>query len=321
MNYQAQVLEKLYREAYNVFSADEQLRSEARRFIGSHLGAMTVMTGTLGLPFATVAAAAYDKLKDLIDGDDEEPSDIQSQWRNFLEGVLGKDVAEVLARGLPRAIGIDISQRAGEADLLPFSRFMADKRKLEDALESQALDSWGAPAGMVMSMVKGMRDFSNGDVLSGMKQVAPIFLKGPVEAYRMSEKGFTDPQGRTLPMTVEAQDILSQALGFVPAKKAEYAEHKQTMKDAKDVSLQRAGVIRRKLIEAVQSGDDDAKETWMETAMRFDRSHPGYEILPGISGSIQKGFKDAAVAEMLHQPLGVSAKQARASRINWANWQ
>jgi len=318
MNYQAQVLEKLYRE----FSAAAGGSPEARRFVAAHLGAMVVLTGTLGLPFATVAAAAFDKLKDLISGDDDEPTDIKSAWRNFLSDTFGKDVGEVLAHGLPRAAGFDISKRAGEQDILPFSKFLADRRAWKDRVKDAALEAFGAPGSMISNFVDGSMMIMDGDVLSGMKQMMPVAIKGGIEAYRMTQDGYVDSKGRKLPLeTPEVHEILAQALGFTPANKAEYMEHKQVNAVAKDVSLQRAGVIRRRLVDAIERGDETEISKWTETANRFGEAHPAYDVRPSIARSAARRASDMDRATLLHQPLGTSAKEARPSRTDWANWQ
>jgi hypothetical protein len=94
-------------------------KSEARKFLLGHLAATTIFAGTLGLPFATLFAAAFDKLKDAAD-DDGEPSNIQAAWRNWLSDVLGHDAEEVIAKGAPRALGVDISTRVSASRM--FSR-------------------------------------------------------------------------------------------------------------------------------------------------------------------------------------------------------
>jgi hypothetical protein len=73
MQYNAQVLEKLYREFHTGIVDKTSTPAEklaARRFLAGHLTAVTALAGTLGLPFATVAAMVIEKLVDLFDDDD-----------------------------------------------------------------------------------------------------------------------------------------------------------------------------------------------------------------------------------------------------------
>jgi hypothetical protein len=114
----------------------------------------TVFAGTLGLPFASVFASTYDRLKDWAPPDDQ-PSDIQASFRNGLADVFGKGAAEVIARGTPRAAGIDLSTRVGEQDILPFSKFIADRRDLKDSLKDLESRAWGAPSSMMLNMATG----------------------------------------------------------------------------------------------------------------------------------------------------------------------
>ena len=80
----------------------------------------------MGLPFATIIARAIEALA----GDDDEPYDAKVAYQTWLASVFGDRVGEVLAKGVPRAAGVDLS-RSGLQDLLPFSQFLADRRRWE----------------------------------------------------------------------------------------------------------------------------------------------------------------------------------------------
>jgi hypothetical protein len=145
MQFQAQLTEKLFRETYTAIKGETAAEQrEARRYLAGHLAAMTMLAGSLGLPMTTVLATAFDRLKDLLD-DDDEPTNVRAAYRNWLADTLGKDAGEIIAHGGFRALGFDISSRIGEADILPMSKFMADRRAFKDKLKDLATQTWGAP--------------------------------------------------------------------------------------------------------------------------------------------------------------------------------
>lgn len=310
MTYQFQLLEKLYREVGTAFieqakSPDE--RQAARRFLGAHLTAVTVVAGTLGLPFASVAARGIEALKDLLD-DDEEPYDAKAAWRNFLADLFGKDAAEILSRGAPRAFGIDISTRAGEQDILPFSRLLTDRRSWADASKDWAMSALGSPVSMLSNIVAGGAEVANGNVLSGMDKMLPTALKGPERAFRLTTEGYTDASGNRLPMTPGAAAILAQAVGFTPAAKAEYSEANQTQKVRKGVLTQRASVIRRQLALAYERQDREALREGLREARQFDEANPGYAILPGLPEVIRRRAKARQMSRLTLTPLGTNVR-------------
>lgn len=300
MTYQFQVLEKMYRELRDAFGGSE----EAQRFLAGHLGALTVLAGSLGLPFASVAARAFDALKDAF-GDDEEPSDAKSAWRNFLAEMFGKEVGEVLARGAPRALGFDISGRVGEADLLPFSRFLTDRRDVRDAAKDAALRTLGSPVSMLLNIYDGTDKIMQGNVVEGLQEMVPNAIKGPVAAYKMAADGrYVDNKGRELPMEPGARDVLMQALGFTPAAKAEYQEASMAQTVRTGLLTREAANLRDQLADAIIDQSPDRPEL-MRRAQEFDRAHPDRPILKTIASVVKRRRTGLAQAKALGTPIGV----------------
>lgn len=324
MSYQFQVLEKLWRELGRSFlgmARNDQEKREARRFLGAHMTAMTVLSGTLGLPFASVAARAVSALVDLFD-DDEQPYDLATSWRGFLADVFGKDVGEVLARGAIRATGADIAQRVGEGDILPFSRFLTDRRKLEDRFKDLALDAFGSPASMAMNVALAFRDLADGNVHQALLHGLPTGLKSLYQAYRLGSDGYVDTKsGQRLPMTADAQDILSRALGFTPAEQAEYSEARLAQAARRGDMLEAAGGIRGRLATASERGDREALRDAMAQAQRFDRHNPGYAVLPTLGAALSGRAQARATAEATGTPIGTPRKDLPARNLtNYANY-
>jgi hypothetical protein len=170
-----------------------------------------------------VLATAIDRLKDLFD-DDDEPSNVRAAYRNWLSDTLGKDAGEIIAHGGFRALGFDISQRIGEQDILPMSKFLADRRAFKDKAKDLAFQTWGAPTSAVAGVLQGGDQMMDGDVLGGMTKMLPNALAAPVKSYKLVEDGYVDAAGKKLPMQPGARDILVQLLGFNPSLKAEYSE-------------------------------------------------------------------------------------------------
>lgn len=323
LTFQFQMLEKYSREIGTAFmsaAATPAERSAARRWLLSHLTSMTMLAGTMGLPFVTVAARVVETIVEAF-SDDEEPYDVQVALRNFYADVFGKDVAEVLARGLPRALGFDISERIGAADILPFSRLIADRRNWDEALQDLAFRTYGAPFSMVSDIISGGQKIADGHILDGMKDVLPVALKNPLEAVKIGTKGITDSRGNLIPVEAGTMDIIWQTLGLRPAARAEYSEASFAQSVRRSVTTREATEIRRKIISAVQSGDAQGLRAALREAQAFDRASPAFAILPGISGAIRQSQRRLSTAEAIGAPVGVSPRDLEGRQMTrFANY-
>lgn len=323
MQYTFQLTEKLFREFHTAFvngATTKEEKKAARNFLGAHLAAITVLAGSLGMPMATVFARVIDSMVDLL-GDDDEPYNFIASYRNFLAGIFGNDVAEVIARGVPRAFGFDISERVGEQNLIPylhsFSKLLTDRRTWEDASEDWALNTLGSPVSMVSSILIGGEKVMQGRVLEGMRQMVPSALKGPVEAYKLSTRGYTDTKGNEMPMTPSVAAIMWQAMGFNPALKAEYNEARGVQTTLRGDMIRKANVLRNDLINALESGDQATARDLIREVQRFDEANPEFKIMPRLNAAIKARRTERVRAKETSTPLGT--KPGLADRTSFAN--
>jgi hypothetical protein len=305
MQYTAQLTGKLYREVYDSIKGETAAeRQEARRYLAGHLAAMTFLAGSLGLPAVTAFAAAFDRLKDLFD-DDDEPSNIRAAYRQWLSELVGSDIEPIISRGASRAIGIDISTRVGEQDIIPFSKFIGDRRKFRDAMKDFQSRAWGAPASMIMNAVEGGERLMEGDIEGGLARMSPNFLSAPVKAVNMGADGnFTDAQGNVLPIEPSTRDVMVQLFGFQPAQRADYNEVRDANKIAKGQLTRRATTLRNKLVKAITAGDETAAREYILEAQQFDRAHPSLAVLPDISAAISRRARLQAISARTKSPIG-----------------
>lgn len=274
----------------------------------------------MGLPFAAVAARVFEKLHDLFD-DDEEPYDATASWRSFMADVFGKEMGEVASRGLPRAAGFDLSQRAGEQELFPFSEFLTDRRDWEESIADMTYRSAGAPVSMMTNIVKGGNKMMEGDILEGMQEAVPLAIKGGFKAYRMTEDGYVDSKGNKLPMEPGAWDVMVQILGFNPSEKAEYAEQKRDINERKGDLTRRANRISQHIQEALMSGDREAAQEYIQMGQKLAIATNGqYDPVSSAEAAIQRKMKGQVVAQITGTPVGVGAEDFQDQQlVDYAN--
>ena len=207
-----------------------------------------------------------------------------------------------------RALGFDISCRAGEQNLLPFSDFLADRRGWREALGDASSRSIGAGPSMLLNLATGGEKLAQGDALGGMKDFLPTAFKGPTEAFRMTSDGYLDAKGNKLPLSPKATDIMWQLLGFTPAEKAEYSEARQDQAARRGEVTREAGRLRTQITRALLAGNADRARELIQQAQQFDESNPAFAVIPSLQGSLERQVQARQRAAALRTPVGVAAE-------------
>lgn len=319
--FKTKMIEKLYSEVHDLIKGDnpENTRMEAGRFLVSHMAATVALAGTLGLPAASMVAGVFDKLYTAFTGD--QTMDVEGAYRTWLAHTYGGNVADVLAKGLPRALGLDLS-KLGEQTLLPFSELVQDKRKFEDVTEDWFHSMAGAAIGELGEAYLGMRDIANGDYMIGLQKALPGTLKDVVEAAYLSQHGFINRQGQKEPIPATTQAIIQKAMGFKTSNEAQYDE---ASKIASGLKAQRQYVsqnIGTHLNRAALTGNQTDLATWMNAAIQFQQENP---LVPGplqsFGRSLQQRMMGQSMSQAFDTPLGLKPYDPIARRVGFGMTQ
>jgi len=314
-SFQVKALGKLYEEFSNILSKDPEMRQQGLRWLGGHAAASAMLAGTLGMPLVQGYMGAFDKLANTVTNRDDW--DIESAYRGFLTDTFGKGVGEVLAKGLPRAVGLDTSD-VGLSRLGPFSDFLSDKQKFTDAIGDMMLRTAGATAGQSIKLVDAAKDFYNGQYIHALQKIVPTVLKGPIEASQMALHGYENSKYEKLPIEPTKADIALRTIGLKPADKAQYEEAADAARGLKEQRDQRHQNINMSLATAIERGNSADIDKWMSEALKFDQEHPGQSGLPSLAGMLQQRAVAPATARGLGMPLGVSARDlVTQNAIRW----
>jgi hypothetical protein len=310
---------KLYREFHTAFmskAVNETERAEARSFLIGHAVTVTALAGTLGLPYAAAAAGAVEKLKDEF-FPSEHPFNAVGAYRNFLANIFGKDVGDVIAKGLPQTVGFDLSNRVGEGDILPLTQFLTDRQNWSDTLQQWQADAIGAPASMVADQLKGLDQLHNGNVMGGLSTMMPSAIRNPMRAYQMTEHGYIDANGIPLPIdSPGASDILYQLLGLTPSAKADYNDQREIQISTRQALTRESNSLKMQLMRTLMTGDQDGARVALTRAQQFDAANPTYAVLPRLEQQLRMRQQSEAEAKAMGAPLGVNPKDLYARSLN-----
>lgn len=293
---------------HNRFSKNKraytQEELEAAKAISAIFAGHALFAGALGLPSAIVTPfLAAATMLGMGGGDDDDWGDRISNgmatlfgsekaevaFRNALADVVGNDVAEVVAKGVPRAVGVDLSSRVGLNNLIV--------PHIQDGLEGQS--KWenfmtamlGPVVGIGGGVVKGWGEFFEGHELRGIETASPKFFKDYLKAYRYATEGHTTKDGKEIVEreNVGAWDSGLQAIGFRSAKFAQVQEARSAMFGAgKELTATRKRLINRYAL-AKRDGDDEQMDRIWEEIKRFNVKHPSVKITkPALMQSIRQ---------------------------------
>jgi hypothetical protein len=295
--YQSSMLEKLYREVANAHTDPE-----ARKWLVGHAIATTALAGALGLPFAGAFAGAASSLANFVTGRDDY--DVEASFRQFMASMLGKDFGRAMSKGLPNMLGIDMSD-LGEGDLLPFSRLLTDRRKLEESIPDWAGSMMGGTSGAVLDMLEGSRDIAYGLPMQGFAKMLPHGMRDLFGAYRLSQYGYEDSHGRRLPLSAGASDVLMRAVGLDPTDFSEYETKKRIGDSLKDAQAERAGFLKQRAELAMNNQDPGGLSSAVSDMGRYVMDDPQRaRLLSTIVGTGVRDQRDTALAAALGRPLG-----------------
>lgn len=195
---------------------------EAMKAFAGLMATHFTVAGSLGLPLEAVKVAFL--AANLTGLTSTNYSDFEEWVRKQAADVFGVGGGQIVTRGVPRYLGVDLANRMSFADLaLP----MGEPRsmKTDDLLAYGAKAFSGAPIGMVLEWQKGVSALWEGNVAEATQKLVPIKLfADSIQAYQRMTEGKKTPSGRETLAPYGAGEAALKVLGFTPGRDAETGE-------------------------------------------------------------------------------------------------
>ena len=245
------------------------VKSMARKQLGLMSMTMMAFGGAMGLPFMENFKELFKFVTENFG--DEVGEDLEQGVREVLAPVLGANATDMILRGLPRGIGIDVSRRTGYGDVIPLRLLMG----------GDPVDFTGPAIARLADQVAGINNAmerSTGLVDGGLA-VAQALL--PVGFGNLIEGGIQEPSRGTL--TRRGQQLLPagglnpleaaiRMTGFTPTKVARARERRglenyynYRSKNGKDMYSNRMSIALSNYMSALKDGDiDTAMDSYQE---------------------------------------------------------
>jgi hypothetical protein len=295
------LLANLTRDAMSRSKTPEERWTAAKGLAGI-LATRAMLAGVL--TFTGDATRYIGGAYDLFTGADK-PHNYQNNIRRFITEALGPELGEVVARGVPHALGIDLHRRVGLENLLEIPEMTSFGK--EGAGQVLLGLATGATGENLETSWGGFTKLMHGD-LSGLQDLIPRPIRDAMKAYNLAETGITDRQGKVIlpPAQIGAGGVAAQALGFQPAAVSEFREGRNAVLEAREEAQSAAKQLSQRWLQA----DPTDRPAIMSEIRQYnaDPAHQGMTItVEQLMKDLQSRRKQATMPFGLKLP----AKAAR----------
>lgn len=251
---------------------DAEVRRIARRQLVATFATTFAMAGTLGLPGLGLAGGLLGIVVGALD-DDDKPWDWKNEFRNVAADAVGKEAAEVLAHGIPRALmPWDIANRVGLGDLW----LRSNDREGQSPREAFATDMTnllGPTAGTLLGWYTAADHMARGNYVKATEAIVPKFIRDTIQAARIGTEGVTSYAGEHL-MDVTPAETIGRLLGFTPARVSEMYEGRNAIKNAEAAIMEKRKMLIPRAAHARMAGDTEGAAEAMEDIQAFNQRNP-----------------------------------------------
>lgn len=257
---------KLFRDAFT--KPDE--RAVAIKTLSYALGHTAVFAGMMGLPGYAAVSAILSAF-----GDEDEPYDLTAEMRK----AIGPEWADIIMRGAPTVVGMDLSGKIGAGTMLsimPFSN--ADLSTNAGRAEALGTLMGGAALGMTSRVVDGLGLILNGDYYKGIERTMPKGVSDALKAGRQGAEGMTRRNGDVIlpDSEISTLDTVFTALGVPVAEQTVTYERQNRMRDVTKNFTERTTRIKNDYAKAVREKDTaamaEARTAWTKLQQTRQRN-------------------------------------------------
>ena len=232
------------------------------------LMALTAFGGLLGLPFADDLVDSYEFIMKISGQVDPM---IEYEMREVLEGIgASSEWAEAATRGPARFLGVDVSKRIGQGEILP------------EANPLMNMPVFGATIGKIM---ESQKRFNSDQPFGGAVALASIAVpKGPSDALRgmlqLPNEGYQTQRGDVKVKEPHLGQFAAKTMGFQPSEFASIQERdyfgrrlKYRTREAENkLSTSLASKLKNSIIAREKGDSEKADKLMREFVDRYQRA-------------------------------------------------
>jgi len=287
---QLSMLARLMHNSFKGASTEEKM--VARKALGFIVAQMSVLGGAMAVPFMSQIAWMMSKIL----GDPDEPDDFEFKLRRMINN---KVVSDLLLRGVPAALGVDVSDKLGMgrvASILPFAQGDLTSRS---GAEKIIVAAMGPSASMGMKFADAFGMLLHGDYYKGLEMAMPNGVANVMKAGRFATEGITMRNGDLVlkPEDFGMVDAAFQAVGL-PTNTVTDRQFTQNVKAEYDKFYhQKSTDIKGEYVNAYRAGDAQGMAKAREEFQRMEESR------------VSNGYKRLPMSELLKAPMAAMKRE------------
>ena len=310
---------ELMNRLWNKGEAGSDERKQGRKAALIMLATMMVLSGAGGLPFT-------DDLNDLIDGLAQIAGynfSTKKAKQEFLEDTFGKPAADFIDRGITGLPGmpLDVAGRLGMSNLIPGTGLLKQSNNhTNDVMEI------AGPAGKLASnILSGANSIANGDIKSGLLQMAPQSVQNAAKGADMATTGmYRDSKGYKVLETNELEAAL-KAIGFQPSSVSDIQEANGLNQSAKAFYNMKKQDISSMWAQGIFEQDSDMVQKARDQISDWNNKNPDQPMVINIASVLRKAremnkSKDERIAATAPKAMRAQMKQEiEQRRLEYSN--
>lgn len=231
-------------------------------------------------------------------GDEDEPYSVKNALsgetfdrmiREATAELFGNEFGEIVSAGLPRAAGIDLSNRMSLGSLY----FIDMKTDTAESTIGSIVSSFGGPlVNLGAGFWKGAQYINEGQVSKGLEAFMPKMAKDVAKMIRYTSEGLTDATGKEIigADKLSPWQLFAQSIGFQPSQVSEAYARRAAIKDAQSHDTQR----RQTLLRRFQNAAPDERAGIIREITEFNRANPAAGISRSQLLKSVQSFKERA---------------------------
>ncbi len=205
---------------------------EAGKALMYLMGAQLGVAGASGLPLAAPVGLLLGAAAKMWP-DDDEPEIAELAYQG-MKDAIGEPLARALVKGMPAALGADVSGRIGFGNILNPVAYAQSGKEGKDWVAAQLLALAGPAASMAANWAEAI-SVAKDDPVKALQLAAPKAIADPIRAMDRAERGVTSRKGQELisPDEFGALGLLMRAAGFESTDVTDMYQKRAAFNEAK----------------------------------------------------------------------------------------
>ena len=279
----------------------------------THMLAAGVIGGTFE-PILMAASMAYQALMATFGEDEEDVEPFELFMRNSLyDGLKATGmhddtvhmITTMFEKGLPAALGVDISGRVGLRNL--FTSGMDNNKEGKEAFQAGLINLLGPTASTVGNFFEAAKFARSGENLRAAEKVLPKMFRDAVKTYRFNTEGVTDIYGNEMREEFSATESVVNALGFQPTAMTDLYDKRNAIKSKEFRITKRRDQFIKDFKRA--SGPDERAQI-MEEIRQFNKMVPKWARI-SYGDTLKASIKDTRKRSAMGRKEGLYLPRKR----------